>query len=169
MSVKAETTHRVNYPYMPAKGAIRYAPENDKFIQAAKEQARLHSLDKNMPTGAVIVQDGKIIGRGANGSNYHEKFGCERVRLGVPTGQQYELCEGCSPKNHSEPKAMADARKKKQKTDGAKMYLWGHWWACEPCWKSMLDGSISELVLMENSQVLFNKEAKDNIVGRQLD
>ena len=157
------------YPFMPDDGQIKYVPAENPFMQAAKEVAREQSLDKTMPTGSVGVLDGKIVGRGANGSHYHETHECERVRLHIPTGQGYELCEGCHPKNHSEPKAIADARKHVSNLNGAELYLWGHWWCCEPCWKAMLDAGIRTVYLREGSEVLFNKEDPDNVVGQQFD
>lgn len=159
----------INYPYMPAEGRIEYVSADNPFMQAAKEYAREHSLDKNMPNSSILVLDEEIIGRGANGSDYHEKHGCERVRLGIPTGQGYELCEGCSPKNHGEPRAIADALSRTDSIAGADLYLWGHWWCCEPCWNAMLDAGISTVYLLENSEILFNKEAPGNIVGKQFE
>lgn len=159
----------INYPYMPPddKASITYTDYNE-YMQAAFEAARDNSHDVTMPTGSVIVLDGEIIGRGANGSDYHKANGCERVRRGIPTGQGYELCEGCHPHNHSEPRAIVDALESNHKLDGAVLYLWGHWWCCEPCWNAMINVGISKAVLLENSEVLFNKEAEGNIVGSQL-
>ena len=136
-------------------------------MQAAKQYARAHSLDDTMPTGTILVKDGKIIGRGANGSDYHKTHGCERVRLNIPTGQGYELCEGCSPKNHSEPRAINDAKIHKFDTKGAEAYLWGHWWCCEPCWQSMVGAGITTVGLQDDANILFDKNHSDNIVGRQ--
>lgn len=132
----------VKYPYLPDGGVIVYVSADNPFIQEAKEFAREHSLDKTMPNASIIVKNGKVIGRGANGSTYHDEHGCERVRLNIPTGQGYELCEGCHPKNHGEPKAIADAAKHHEGTHGAELYLWGHWWCCEPCWNAMLTAGI---------------------------
>lgn len=162
-----KTAKNISYPFMADDGVISYVPADNSFIVEAKEYSRQHSLDKTMPTGAVLVKDGKVIGRGANGSNYHEEHGCERVRRNIPTGQGYELCEGCHPKNHSEPRAIEDAKKNGHDTQGAEMYLWGHWWCCEPCWKSMLGAGVNKVYLMEDSDVLFNKEIPGNIVGHQ--
>lgn len=158
---------QIAYPYLPEDGTISYVPADDEFMQTAKEVAREQSLDSTMPTGSVIVKNGKVVGRGANGSDYHKTHECERVRLGVPTGQGYELCEGCSPKNHSEPRAIADAKANGADTNGAELYLWGHWWCCEPCWNAMLSAGIKMVHLLERSEVLFNKEADGNVVGRQ--
>lgn len=159
----------ISYPYMPEGWIISYVPGDNEFMQAAKAVAQEQSLDSTMPTGTVLVKDGEIIGRGANGSNYHETNGCERVRQNIPTGQGYELCEGCSPKNHSEPRAIADAEANGNDTEGADAYLWGHWWCCEPCWTSMIKAGIKQVVLMEVSEVLFNKEADGNVVGKQFE
>ena len=160
-------TEPVRYPYLPEVGRFRYVPADNPFMRLARSCAKNHSLDKTMPTGAVIVNSGVIIGEGANGSSYHDKYGCERVRQGIPTGQRYELCEGCHPKNHAEAKAVADAINQGKDTTGAELYLWGHWWACEPCWTTVLASGITTICLQEGSEVLFNKNHPDNVVGRQ--
>ncbi|SRR6266511_3305490 len=155
------------YPYLPTGGKILYIEPTSPYMRAAKDTARKLSLDRTMPTGSVIVKDGHIVGRGANGSPYHEIHECERVRLGALTGQGYELCEGCHPKNHSEPRAAADALKRMTSLEGAVIYLWGHWWCCESCWNTLLQNGISIVYLMEGSEKLFNKSYPGNIVGQQ--
>lgn len=157
----------IEYPYIPEGRTIKYVPGTHPCMVVAREMAQRHSLDKVMPGGAIVVKGGRILGKGANGSDYHEKRGCERVRRRCPTGQGYELCEGCHPKNHSEPKAIKDARDRSHNTQGADLYLWGHWWCCKPCWDAMIEAGINDVYLMEGSEVLFNKDHPDNIVGRQ--
>lgn len=161
------TTEAIEYPYMDSRGTIEYVEEDDPFMLEAKQFAHENSLDETMPTGTILVKDGAVIGRGANGSDWHEKHGCERVRLGIPTGEGYELCEGCSPKNHSEPSAIEDAHASDHNTEDAVAYLWGHWWCCEPCWQAMINNGINKVFLQKNSEVLFNKSAAGNIVGQQ--
>jgi deoxycytidylate deaminase len=168
MSVDNTTAvNSIEYPYMPTDGQIKYVEGNNQFMRAAKEHARKHSMDAVMPNASVLVKGGKIIGRGANGSTYHDTHECERIKRGIPTGQGYELCEGCHPKNHSEPKAIADALAKGSDPKGAEIYLWGHWWCCEPCWKAMFDSGVRVVHLLQKSQHLFNKDHPENIVGRQ--
>ena len=157
----------IHYPYIPEGRSIRYVPLDNPFIKAAKEFARTNSLDKTMPTGAVLVKEAKIIGFGANGSAYHQTHECERVKLKIPTGQGYELCEGCHPKNHAEPKAIQDAKAKGNDLQGADLYLWGHWWCCEPCWKAMIDGGVRDVYLADDSWELFDRTNSKNIVGKQ--
>ena len=157
----------IKYPYLPEGKTIRYVPETHPCMQIAKEMARRFSLDKTMPGGALIIKDGWILGRGANGSDYHQKHQCKRVVLKCKTGEDYELCEGCHPKNHSEPKAIEDAKGKGNNTCRADLYLWGHWWCCRWCWDAIIEAKIINVFLAKNSEVMFNKEHPDNIVGRQ--
>ncbi len=163
------TQRKIEYPFLPAGKIILYVPAANKYMKAAKDFAKNHSLDKFMPTGSVVVLDGKVIGRGSNGSDYHEKYGCERVKKGIPTGEGYELCEGCHPKNHSEPRAIEDALRNHsiQEMEKAELYLWGHWWACEPCWNSILSVGIKKVYLEEDSQNNYNKLHPHNLVGQQ--
>lgn len=160
---------RVGYPYLPERKVIRYVAASNIFMALAKEFAREHSLDKTMPGAAVVVKNGLVIGIGANGSDYHKKNKCQRVALGCRTGEGYELCEGCHPKNHSEARAIQNAEDNGNETEGADLYLWGHWWCCKPCWDKMIQVGISGVFLVEESEVLFNKEHPQNIVGRQFE
>lgn len=159
----------IKYPYIPEGKEINYVPISNIYMAEAKEYAKKYSLDKSMPNASFLVKDGIVIGRGANGSNYHDEYGCERVRQGIPTGQGYELCEGCHPKNHGEPKAIKDAKEKGIDIKGADIYLWGHWWCCEPCWKEMMANGINNVNLLEDSEKFFNRESPENIIGHQFE
>ncbi|OGG51376.1 hypothetical protein A3C18_00280 [Candidatus Kaiserbacteria bacterium RIFCSPHIGHO2_02_FULL_54_11b] len=159
----------IPYPYLPTGRMIKYVDAHNPFMLEAREYARKNSLDDSVKTGSVIVKNGEIIGRGANGSDYHTEHGCERVKRGIPTGHGYELCPGCDPRNHSEPRAIADALKNGHETIGADLYLWGHWWACQPCWNAIIEAGIENVYLLKDSERLFNKASPDNIIGRQFD
>lgn len=157
------------YPFLPQDREINYVPVTNEFIQEAYRFAREYALDKTMPGAAVVVKDGVVIGRGANGSTYHADNVCERVVQGSKSGEGYDLCEGCHPKNHSEPSAIAQAKENDHDVSGADVYLWGHWWCCEPCWQTMIEHDIRDVYLVEGSEILFDKNHPDNIVGRQFD
>jgi len=145
-------------PYLPKSREILYVPSDNKFMLAAKKYAEENSQDSAFKTGAVIVSDGKIIGRGANGSDFHEKIGCVRKFFHAPTGKFYWLCPGCSPQNHAEQSAIKDALKNKSPqpplsrggVGGADLYLWGHWWCCQSCWEKMIEAGIRNVYLEEN-------------------
>ncbi|MEX2054056.1 MAG: deaminase [Candidatus Colwellbacteria bacterium] len=162
-------TSDIDYPYIPDGRTIVYVLKDNEYLVAAKEYARENSLDKTMPTGSVVVKEGKIIGISGNGSEYHNDNECERVKLNIPTGEGYELCEGCHPNNHSESRAVRDAMAKGYDPKGSDLYLWGHWWCCEPCWSAMEEAGVSNVYLMEGSERLFNKNHSDNIIGRQFE
>lgn len=151
---------------MPEGRTILYVPSSNYFMQEAHEYALAHSLDHALKTGSLVVKDGIVIGKAANGSDYHLTHECERVKRGIPTGQGYELCEGCHPKNHSEPKAIFAAQAAGHDTNGADVYLWGHWWTCEGCWNAIINGGIRNLYLMEGSERLFDKNSSEYIHGK---
>lgn len=155
----------VSYPYLPEGRSFGYVPEENEFMAAARNYALAHSKDDAVKTGSVVVMDGVIVGEGANGSDFHKNNECARVKQGVPTGEGYDLCEGCHPKNHSEVRAIAAASEKLGPVEGADLYLWGHWWACEPCWSAIMGAGIRNVYLMEGSERLFNKQHPDNILG----
>lgn len=144
-------------PYLPKGKKVLYADKDNQFMQAAKNFALTFSKDKRVKTGSVIVKNGKTIGMGANGSEYHETNPCLRAQIGAQTGQNYELCEGCHTKNHSERKAIEDAEKNGG-ARGADLYMWGHWWCCEACWQAMEKAGIENVYLTIGAQKLFKKE-----------
>lgn len=158
---------KVKYPYLPKGKTIEYVAAENPYMLDAREFARAFSLDAVMPGAAVIVRRGVILGSGANGSEYHKENGCKRVALRCKSGEGYELCEGCHPKNHSEPSAIRDAKKNGNETKGASLYLWGHWWCCKSCWDAMIEAEIDYVFLLAGSETLFNKEHPENIVGKQ--
>ena len=162
-------TKNINPPYIPEGSTVLYVPASNPFMIEAKEYARVNSLDKEMPNTSIIVKDGIVIGKGANGSNYHKTHECERVKRNIPTGQGYELCEGCHPKNHGESRAIKNAKDSGYDITGADLYMWGHWWCCEPCWNAMIDAGVRDVYLLEDSEILFNKENPKNIIGKQFE
>lgn len=159
----------IKYPYLPEGREIKYVSAGNPFIKDARSFAREHSLDESMPNASVLVKDNEIIARAANGSDFHKHNECERVKRGIPTGQGYELCEGCHPKNHSEQSAIKYAKDRGVDIAGADLYLWGHWWCCEPCWNAMIQAGIKNIYLLEGSEILFDRNNPDNVIGRQFE
>ena len=164
------------YPYLPEGRAIKYVSGENPFMAVAKEACRELSSDRQHPTGAVLVKDGKVLYRAANQSAIknprllaiHQRGLCVRKFLKIPTGQKYWLCPGCASSiNPAETGLVAEAKKNGVETVGADVYLWGHWWCCKPCWDGMISAGIKDVYLLEGSEKLFNKNHPDNIIGRQ--
>lgn len=154
------------YPYLPDGREIGYVSPNTTYMMAAQSVRDTESTDHNHPTGAVVVKDGVIIGKGANQSaiknnvvlNWHKKFLCVRKWLGVKSGTKYWLCPGCaSYKMHAEPRAVKDAQNNRGDITGADLYLYGHWWCCKPCWDNMINAGIKNVYLVESATKLFKK------------
>jgi dCMP deaminase len=141
-------------PYLPEGREILYVGADNEFMSAAKEAAEELSSDHAHQTGVVIVRHGVVVGRGANVSTYHEDHGCRRKELNIPTGENYELCEGCDPKNHAEQVALSQMQ---GGCENADIYLWGHWWCCESCWSKMIEAGIQNVYLVEDAEGRFKK------------
>ncbi len=41
---------------------------------------------------------------------------------------------------------------------GCDVYMFGHWWCCEPCWKAMIDAGVRDVYLPENAHEKFSRE-----------
>lgn len=168
----------IKYPYLPEGRTIRFVGIDNPWMIAAKEYARLHSTDRRQPTGAVIVKDGRIIASAANQvplkhpllAQFHKNYLCVRRLLRVPSGKKYWLCPGCAGSNHhAESRAAREALSGSVDSTGADMYLWGHWWACEPCWNAAIKAGIRDLYVLKDSATLFNPLIAGNIIGKQFD
>jgi tRNA(Arg) A34 adenosine deaminase TadA len=170
-------TKEVRYPYLPEGREILYVGLDNEFMKEAQDAARRLSTEHNHPTGAVVVKDGEIIGKGGNQSGFknqklqelHNKKGlCVRKWIKAKSGTLYWACPGCAPfSSHGERQALKDAQKKGNDTHGADLYLYGHWWACGPCWDAMIEAGINNVYLLENSEVLFERNNPDNIIRTQ--
>ncbi len=168
-NIKFMETKNIEYPYIPSGKTILYVKESNIYMKQAKEYAKKYRSNLTMPAAAVVVDNDSVLGIGSIGNNPAHIKGCERVRLNMPTGKGYELCGGCNPKFHSEPSAIRDAQSKGEDPKGADLYLWGHWWCCEPCWNAMISAGIKNVYLLEDSEILFNKLDPKNIVGKQFE
>jgi len=137
---------RIDYPFLPNNKLIRYVPKDDPFILIAKQFSKKYSKGKITPYAVVIVKEGRVIGSAADRGEYEDGF-----------------------KNHPVPFAIRDVDLKENPIEGADLYLWGHWWFCNDCWDVMNKARIKGVYLMEDSEILFNKDHPDNIIGRQFE
>ena len=80
---------------------------------------------------AIIEKNGDVLSFARN-----LEHDCKRI--GYPTGQCYELCEGCQPHNHAEQLAL-----RAERYPGATLHLFGHTYACEPCKTACADAGVA--------------------------
>lgn len=144
---------------------------NHPMMMAAQAVALGQSLDLKQKVGVVLARfrgrtnpmdllgPWQIVSVGANGSRYHEDNGCERLRRGSKSGEDYELCGGCSPENHAEAKAVRHAlalRDVGVDIAGLDAYMFGHWWACRPCWEALKSIGVKSIYLLNSAKNYFD-------------
>jgi deoxycytidylate deaminase len=148
---------------------VSFVPADNPFMAEAIRVRNTESTDKRHATGAVVVKDGVIIGKAANQSGFknaklialHQKGLCIRMFLKIKSGTNYWLCPGCAKhKDHAESGAVRDAIAKSgaEKVKGADLYLYGHFWCCEPCWNAMIAGGIKDVFVVDNAKELFGRK-----------
>ena len=142
-------------PYLPEGKDICYVQPTNRFIRKAGKILKNSGCVKQA-TAAVLVKDGKIIGRGANAGKKVKI--CPRVVQNYPTGQGYHLCkETCRQEGHAEVMAIKNALFQGYDTDGATLYLEGHWWVCKECWNFIILHGIKRVCLREDSMQIYKK------------
>ena len=151
---------KIKYPYEPPQG-YKFVKINNKFMQMAMQTTKELAYDTGInvlaPIGLVLVKDGKVIVRSVAGSDYHQKHGCERQKMGIVNGE-YELCPGCSYKVHGEQNAIRQAKEKNIDITGADAYLFGHFWYCELCCKALAEYGITNLYLLKDAYLYFDRD-----------
>lgn len=145
---------------MPKGKEFRFVSHNDPLMSEAAVARIECAGDPLYPVGIVLVRDGVVLARAGNGFN---KGGgtthiCPRVVLGCPSGQGYDLCTLHDSPGHAETMLMNIAREQGLDTVGCDVYMFGHWWCCEPCWKAMLDAGIRDVFVTNDAQTRFSRE-----------
>jgi deoxycytidylate deaminase len=155
------------YPYIPDGKTFFFVSLNDPFMQEAMRAQEECSGDQIYPVGAVLVKDGKVVARGGNGYNKGAAYMhiCPRVVLECKSGEGYDLCHHHDAPGHAEQQTIKAAGEMGQETAGADLYMYGHWWACEPCWSAMMAAGIRNVYLLENAHEAFSR---DNVYAKTL-
>lgn len=150
----------IKYPYLPAGRTFKFVPIDNPFMQAAKQAAETLAGDPIHPVGIVLVKDGKVVMNAGNGFCLGAQVHiCPRIVLECPSGTGYDLCSLHESPGHSEPMLMKRALEAGIDPKGGDAYMYGHWWACEPCWKALIDHDVRDVYLVENAHELFTREA----------
>lgn len=117
----------------------------DEYFMQIAEIVKTRSTCLRRQVGAVIVRENRIITTGYNGapSGLHhctEIGGCERERLGIPSGQRHELCRAL----HAEQNAIIQAAKIGVSTEGCTIYITLQ--PCVICAKMLINAGITRIV-----------------------
>ena len=113
----------------------------DEYFMQIVEVVKTRSTCLRRQVGAVIVKDNRIITTGYNGAPSHLKHctelgGCEREKMGIPSGQRHELCRAL----HAEQNAIIQAAKLGNTTEGATLYV--NVQPCVICAKMLINAGI---------------------------
>ncbi len=101
-------------------------PSWDRYFMNITKEVSKRSTCMSAQFGAVIVKEGRIISSGYNGAprrtrdSYEWGF-CMRRKLGVPSGQRYEICRSV----HAEQNAIINAARAATSPVDGDMYLYG--------------------------------------------
>ena len=135
------TNPEVEYPYMPEDRHIKYVPADSPFMVEAAKAREENAGDPTYPVGLVLVKDGEVIVRAGNGYNRgKQEHICPRIVIDPPSGTGYDLCDLHADPGHAEQMAVKVAKEQEIDISGADAYMYGHWWACEPCWNKLIGG-----------------------------
>jgi len=150
----------IDYPYMPPDRHLKYASVDDPFMIEASRAREECAGDPLYPVGIVLVKDGRVVARAGNGFNRGpgKVHVCPRVVLECPSGTGYDLCTLHDAPGHSEPMLIEEARRLGIDPTGADAYMFGHWWACEPCWKALIDAGVRDLYVTDDAHERFSRD-----------
>ena len=140
---------------------IVFVSMDNPFMQEAFKHAQENPFEGMTITSSVLVVNGEVLSKGINGDGWHQEHGyCNRERLGLKSGEGYDKCEGCKHENHSERVAIRNAPEGFD-ADNAEIYMYGHWWSCEPCMQATADAGIKRMYVLEKSKPLFDRADKN--------
>jgi deoxycytidylate deaminase len=138
---------------------------SNEFMQAAAKAREECAGDQLFPVGIVLVKNGEVVARAGNGFNgeREDRHVCPRIVRQSPSGKEYHLCEYCQPDGHAEPMLIEAAREAGIDTEGADVYMYGHWWCCTPCWEVMDEAGIANVYLPKGAEALFENVRDETV------
>lgn len=141
-----------------------YVDKDNLYMKIAYQIAKcLYLTNKwNLKTTpiCIIVKDNAIISVGISGNGMHPlTANCDRLNK---PGSDYSLCKYCTEAEHAEIRAISEL-----KTDpkGARCYLYSHYYACENCIAKLAEIGIRDIVLLYNSDILFDRHKEGTVIG----
>ena len=122
-------------------------PSWDEYFMDITRRVATRSTCLRRAVGAIMVHDKRIIASGYNGGPsglaHCLDIGCLREKLGIPSGQQHELCRGI----HAEQNAIIQAARYGVSIEGSVLYCTTQ--PCTQCTKMLINAGITEIVYAE--------------------
>ena len=122
-------------------------PSWDEYFMDITRRVATRSTCLRRAVGAILVHDKRIIASGYNGGPsglaHCLDIGCLREKLGIPSGQQHELCRGI----HAEQNAIIQAARYGASIEGSVLYCTTP--PCTQCTKMLINAGITEIVYAE--------------------
>lgn len=123
-------------------------PSWDEYFLEVAELVAKRSTCLRRHVGAVAVRNKRILATGYNGSPpglvHCLDIGCQREKLGIPSGQRQELCRAL----HAEQNVIIQAGIHKVDLAGATIYVVNH--PCVICSKMLISVGVKEVVIKES-------------------
>jgi len=152
---------------MPEGRLLTYVSADHPLMQEAAKARAECAGDPLYPVGGVLVKDGRVIARAGNG--YNRGPGtvhvCPRIVLDCPSGTGYDLCDLHDAPGHAEQMTIKAAREAGEDPTGADFYMYGHWWACEPCWNALIEAGVRDVYVTDDAHERFSR---DRVYGETL-
>ncbi len=134
-------------------------PSWDEYFMDITKRVATRSTCLRRAVGAILVHDKRIIASGYNGGPtglaHCLDIGCLREKLGIPSGQQHELCRGI----HAEQNAIIQAARYGVSIEGATLYCTTQ--PCTQCTKMLINAGITEIVYAEGYPDALARELLD--------
>lgn len=124
------------------------AEESNIFMIVAKKRAA-ESRCKKMQTGTCLVTGNGYV---LSANNDTGVYVSECPRMEMPTGVGYELCKDvCKQEGHTEIRVLRKADDSGIDTRGSELFLWGHWYCCDPCIGAMERAGVKKYYVLPES------------------
>lgn len=144
---------------MPDGRSLKFVSADHPHMQEAAHARETMSGDPVYPIGGVLVKDGEIIGKAGNGFNQGARTHvCPRIVQECPSGEGYDLCSLHDPAGHTEVMTLQNAREAGHDPAGADLYMFGHWWACKPCWEALIEAGVKDVYVVDDAHERFSRE-----------
>ena len=119
-------------------------PSWDQYFMEIAHLVAKRSTCLRRQVGAVLVRNKHILSTGYNGAPsglaHCLDVGCLREKLGIPSGQQQEICRGI----HAEQNAIIQAALHGVSTEGATLYCTNQ--PCAQCAKMLINAGVRQIV-----------------------